>query len=84
MKKESLCLLVFAIVASAQRPEHEALVARLNADLMPMKSIESSLGDPAQTRAMVRFATDVNALDPVGFCTRRLAYALTNALAGKD
>jgi hypothetical protein len=84
MKKRSLCLLIFATIANAQQPDSKALIARLNADLMPMRSIESSPDNPAQKHVMVQFATDISKLHPPGFVSRDLAYALTSAIAGKD
>jgi hypothetical protein len=84
MQKRSLCLLIFTTIAAAQSPDHKALVARLNADLLPMRSIESSPDNPAQKRVMVQFAMDISKLHPPGFVSRDLAYALTSAIAGKD
>jgi hypothetical protein len=84
MKKQSLCLLIFAAMATAQSPDHKELVARLTADLMPMRSIESSPDNAAQQRVMAQFATDISKLHPPGFVSRDLAYALTSAIAGKD
>jgi hypothetical protein len=84
MKKGTLCLLFFAIAATAQLKEYEVIVARLNADLMQMRSIDSSADNPLQTRIMAQFAKDVNALHPLGFVTRNLAFSLTSALAGRD
>jgi hypothetical protein len=84
MKKRSWCLLIFATIATAQSPDHKALVAQLSADLMPMRSIESSPDNPAQKRVMAQFAMDVSKLHPPGFVSRNLAFALTSAISGKQ
>jgi hypothetical protein len=81
MKTLSLGLLLVAMTVNAQPIGDDAIVTRLNLDLMALRSL--SVGSPERSQAMGRYASDINKLYPIGFVTRDLAYALTSALAGK-
>jgi hypothetical protein len=80
MKTAWLCMLLFSLAAIAQPLGRDALVARLNADLLPLRSPSTS----EQTQVMANFATDINSHYPKGFVARNLASALTGVLEGKD
>ena len=81
MKGWALCLLLFTLSVSV-RAEPDPLVARLNADLMPLKD---SPGSAERARIMAQLSRDLNQFYfAQNFAKARLTSRLTGVLIGRD